>query len=281
MGFALKQQGVAQGGAHGSASARPRSCSTSSPTSTASRAISPAASASASPWAARSCGARRSTSWTSRSRTSTRSSASRPATEVVELQHTPGRNDRLRDARPGRGDDDGRPRRRAQDGLLQQCDTPRTLYHEPANLFVAGFIGSPAMNMLPVAATGPLRDRRGRARDRATTSAASGATIGFRPEAVIIGDGPIPARIRIVEDLGSEMFVHLRDPARGQGAPARRKGRCPLRGRGPATTCEISCAARCISSTRPRRDGRPSSCDERPRHGGGRGSRRRHGENTC
>ena len=34
-----------------------------------------------------------------------------------------------------------------RDGLLQQCDTPHALYHEPANLFVAGFIGSPAMNL--------------------------------------------------------------------------------------------------------------------------------------
>ena len=95
-----------------------------------------------------------------------------------------------------------------RDGLLQQCDSPSKLYHEPANLFVAGFIGSPAMNMLPVPSTGPLevggteigmRDDLGGER----------ATIGFRPEAVIIGDGPIPARIRIVEDLGSELFVHL------------------------------------------------------------------------
>ena len=35
-----------------------------------------------------------------------------------------------------------------KDGLLQQCDTPRTLYDEPVNAFVAGFIGSPAMNLL-------------------------------------------------------------------------------------------------------------------------------------
>ena len=44
-----------------------------------------------------------------------------------------------------------------RDGELQQCDTPSTLYHAPANLFVAGFIGSPAMNQLPVAAARPLR----------------------------------------------------------------------------------------------------------------------------
>jgi multiple sugar transport system ATP-binding protein len=96
-----------------------------------------------------------------------------------------------------------------RDGELQQCDAPSTLYHEPANLFVAGFIGSPAMNTLPVTlgatikiAGAEIRIGEALGRER--------ATIGFRPEAVVIGaDGPIPARIRIVEDLGSEVFVHL------------------------------------------------------------------------
>src|SRR5436309_5888198 len=96
-----------------------------------------------------------------------------------------------------------------RDGELQQCDAPSTLYHEPANLFVAGFIGSPAMNMLPVSLDGSVRIagaeiRIGQALNGGPT------TIGFRPEAVIIGgDGPIPARIRVVEDLGSERFAHL------------------------------------------------------------------------
>ena len=95
-----------------------------------------------------------------------------------------------------------------RDGLLQQCDSPAKLYHEPANLFVAGFIGSPAMNMLPVAPTGPL-EVGGTKIGVSDGLGGERATIGFRPEAVIPGDGPIPARIRIVEDLGSELFVHL------------------------------------------------------------------------
>jgi multiple sugar transport system ATP-binding protein len=96
-----------------------------------------------------------------------------------------------------------------REGELQQCDAPSTLYHEPANLFVAGFIGSPAMNTVAVTlgravriagAEIPIGDALGGER----------ATIGFRPEAVLIGaEGPIPARIRVVEDLGSEVFVHL------------------------------------------------------------------------
>ena len=95
-----------------------------------------------------------------------------------------------------------------REGVLQQVDTPSILYHEPANRFVAGFIGSPAMNMLPVPANGPLRlagtelgvdGDLGRER----------ATIGFRPETVVVGEGPVAGRIRVVEDLGSEAFVHL------------------------------------------------------------------------
>jgi multiple sugar transport system ATP-binding protein len=96
-----------------------------------------------------------------------------------------------------------------RDGFLQQCDVPSKLYHEPANLFVAGFIGSPAMNMLPVSSVGPLEI--GGSHVHANTDlGGERTTVGFRPESVTIGaDGTIPARIRIVEDLGSEVFVHL------------------------------------------------------------------------
>jgi multiple sugar transport system ATP-binding protein len=95
-----------------------------------------------------------------------------------------------------------------RDGYLQQCDTPSTLYHEPANLFVAGFIGSPAMNMLPVSATGPVRIG-GAEIGVADDLGGERATVGFRPETVVVGEGPVAGRIRIVEDLGSEAFVHL------------------------------------------------------------------------
>ena len=95
-----------------------------------------------------------------------------------------------------------------RDGDLQQCDTPSTLYHEPANLFVAGFIGSPAMNMLPVSATGPVRIG-GAEIGVADDLGGERATVGFRPETVVVGEGPVAGRIRVVEDLGSEAFVHL------------------------------------------------------------------------
>ncbi len=95
-----------------------------------------------------------------------------------------------------------------RDGELQQCDTPSTLYHQPANLFVAGFIGSPAMNMLPVSPSGPLRIG-GADIDISDDVGGERATVGFRPETVVVGDGPVAGRIRVVEDLGSEAFVHL------------------------------------------------------------------------
>ncbi len=101
-----------------------------------------------------------------------------------------------------------------RDGVLQQCDTPRSLYHEPDNLFVAGFIGSPAMNLIDVGAERPWRlagsqlalDRPG---EEALAGSSGAITVGFRPEALEVGDGPLRAQIRTVEDLGSEVFVHL------------------------------------------------------------------------
>ena len=96
-----------------------------------------------------------------------------------------------------------------RDGELQQVEAPSTLYHRPANLFVAGFIGSPAMNMLPVS-LGRSIMIAGAEIDIGEAISGERATIGFRPETVTIDDdGRIPARIRLVEDLGSEVFVHL------------------------------------------------------------------------
>jgi ABC-type sugar transport system ATPase subunit len=92
---------------------------------------------------------------------------------------------------------------------LQQVDAPSTLYHQPANLFVAGFIGSPAMNMLPVSVDRSINVAGAEIPIGEAVSSERG-TLGFRPETVTIGDdGPIPARIRLAEDLGSEVFVHL------------------------------------------------------------------------
>ncbi|CCG03139.1 ABC transporter ATP-binding protein [Blastococcus saxobsidens] len=102
------------------------------------------------------------------------------------------------------------------EGVLQQVDTPRNLYDRPANVFVAGFIGSPAMNLLEVpvrdggAVVGgysvPLHPAVLAALDQEGSQT---ATLGFRPESVEFagtGEG-IPVEVLIVEELGSDAFA--------------------------------------------------------------------------
>src|SRR4051794_11794758 len=103
-----------------------------------------------------------------------------------------------------------------RDGRLQQCDTPRALYDRPANTFVAGFIGSPAMNLCraPVDADGsPRLDgvRVELAGATAATLASRGmgeVVLGLRPESLeVAADGGIPARVEVVEELGADAFA--------------------------------------------------------------------------
>ena len=106
-------------------------------------------------------------------------------------------------------------------GVLQQCDAPGTLYHEPDNLFVAGFIGSPAMNLVDLGEERPLRLGTAElaldpAAQADVSNGAGNITLGFRPEALRLGDGPLRATIRTVEDLGSEVFVHVALEHRGE-----------------------------------------------------------------
>ncbi len=107
-----------------------------------------------------------------------------------------------------------------KDGLLQQVATPRELYDTPQNVFVAGFIGSPAMNIKTVtlgdagAVLGgfsvPLtREQVTRAGDGADGK----VTVGFRPEDVkLVGEneGGISMTVDLVEELGSDAFVYGR-----------------------------------------------------------------------
>jgi multiple sugar transport system ATP-binding protein len=127
-----------------------------------------------------------------------------------------------------------------RDGVLQQCDVPSTLYHEPVNLFVAGFIGSPAMNLVEVGDDRPARigDTELELDGPGAAAAAEGGgnlTVGFRPEAVQVGDGPLRARIRTVEDLGSEIFVHMAVEHRGDSVPLIAKMAPPFDGQADDT----------------------------------------------
>jgi multiple sugar transport system ATP-binding protein len=104
-----------------------------------------------------------------------------------------------------------------QDGRLQQVDTPRRLYDRPGNLFVAGFIGSPRMNLVDVQLTPAGGTLAGHViplpRPTVTELAAAGATtavVGFRPESVepcSVGEG-FPVEVLVVEELGSDIYAH-------------------------------------------------------------------------
>jgi multiple sugar transport system ATP-binding protein len=106
-----------------------------------------------------------------------------------------------------------------KDGLLQQVGTPRDMYDTPQNVFVAGFIGSPAMNIgtFPVSngnvEVGPARIALSRETTAALTPEDDNKiTLGFRPEALEIASDSEPAafpvEVNIVEELGSDAFVY-------------------------------------------------------------------------
>jgi len=110
-------------------------------------------------------------------------------------------------------------------GVLQQVATPMELYNRPRNIFVAGFIGSPAMNFMPATVEGEhiklpvgdvrmppeLRERAGRADGRPLLA-------GIRPEsfedAALVGDArdrgcSFTAKIEVLEAMGSELYAHF------------------------------------------------------------------------
>ncbi|NYE96303.1 multiple sugar transport system ATP-binding protein [Psychromicrobium silvestre] len=101
-----------------------------------------------------------------------------------------------------------------KDGLLQQVDTPRNLYDRPQNVFVAGFIGSPAMNLLelPTVDDGvkfggvvyPVK------REVLNDAAGNTVTLGVRPEDLETdpsGEG-LPVEVDVVEELGADAYIY-------------------------------------------------------------------------
>ena len=110
-----------------------------------------------------------------------------------------------------------------KDGRLQQCATPRELYDTPVNTFVAGFIGSPGMNLVTVPLTGDGAELDGLAvpLPRATLDAVGSAkevTVGVRPETFCLagaGGSALEMTVRLVEELGADAFVHGEVPIGG------------------------------------------------------------------
>jgi len=99
-----------------------------------------------------------------------------------------------------------------KDGILQQVDAPRTLYDEPANAFVATFIGSPSMNMIPCTVTddGLLMGDHLVAAERSQLGQIHGkeALLGIRPEDLHIADNGAAMTVTLVEELGADTFVY-------------------------------------------------------------------------
>jgi multiple sugar transport system ATP-binding protein len=94
-----------------------------------------------------------------------------------------------------------------KDGLLQQVDTPRNLYDNPANAFVAGFIGSPAMNLLNASVSGGKAMLGDLAID-VPASTGSSVTVGIRPEGFTPASSGFHVQVEVVEELGADAFVY-------------------------------------------------------------------------
>jgi multiple sugar transport system ATP-binding protein len=94
-----------------------------------------------------------------------------------------------------------------KDGFLQQVDTPRNLYDNPANAFVAGFIGSPAMNLLNAPVSGG-QAKLGGLSIAVPASAGATITVGIRPEGFTPSSTGFEVLVEVVEELGADAFVY-------------------------------------------------------------------------
>ena len=127
-------------------------------------------------------------------------------------------------------------------GRLQQCATPRELYDNPVNQFVAGFIGSPAMNLRTVPLTdsgvqlaGKVLPLRPAVRTAAREAGLSELVIGMRPEhlhlteatGALNGSAELTGELLLVEELGADALLHVRLPEGGSQIVARAEGRKP------------------------------------------------------
>jgi multiple sugar transport system ATP-binding protein len=134
-----------------------------------------------------------------------------------------------------------------KDGVLQQVDAPLGLYDRPANAFVAGFIGSPAMNLFdaPVTALGATVGTATIPLDREVLARAGGSRsviVGVRPEAFhVTSDGPgLSVTVDVVEELGADAFLYATAAVGGEQVQvvARHEARRPP-ARGSSVTLAV------------------------------------------
>jgi multiple sugar transport system ATP-binding protein len=92
-----------------------------------------------------------------------------------------------------------------RDGQIEQVGSPLALYDRPANQFVAQFIGTPQMNVVPSAQLPHLRSVGG-------TAVPAGGAVGLRPEDIQVkppGEGQLQGTVELVEALGAETLIHV------------------------------------------------------------------------
>ena len=99
-----------------------------------------------------------------------------------------------------------------RDGVIEQVGTPLELYDQPANQFVAQFIGTPQMNVLPLQQVPALVAQQ-------APAGAVGGAIGLRPENVAVratGATPVSGQVDLVEALGAETLIYVSTPSGAQ-----------------------------------------------------------------
>jgi multiple sugar transport system ATP-binding protein len=92
------------------------------------------------------------------------------------------------------------------EGRLQQLGPPRQLYDQPANTFVAGFIGSPSMNLCTL----PVENGSVSLGDTRVEVGANGRgelVLGLRPESLVLASEGVPAEVEVVEEIGADAYV--------------------------------------------------------------------------
>jgi ABC-type sugar transport system ATPase subunit len=100
-----------------------------------------------------------------------------------------------------------------RDGVLQQCGPPRQIYDHPANMYVAGFVGSPTMNFLPVTVDGVKASAGGFSVNLPSAPGVGKAVLGLRPEAMsekpaANGAPELDMKVEVTEVLGADQFVY-------------------------------------------------------------------------
>jgi multiple sugar transport system ATP-binding protein len=103
-----------------------------------------------------------------------------------------------------------------RDGRLQQVGPPRELYDRPANTFVAGFIGSPAMNLCTLATADGAISLGGVSIPARSANGRGELVLGLRPESLELAPDGLPARVEVVEELGADAFVFCAAELRGE-----------------------------------------------------------------